>query len=262
MERVPLLGGKRLFVTSVGCLNLIEFRDMELLDTSSSTPNFDGCNNLSNNYKKTLVQQLFKGEMFEISFPASEIPEWFSLRGEGPSLSFHLPSASRSDGYKLQGLLVWVVHVASLEGSFAACRAVLRNKNSSKVLFERPSNIKFHPNSTRNSWILSIPLIGGYGCAVKGVEELELNVEISSGEVEQCGVHLIRNNNGDSSIGKLDRDIYSLARTKTVVDPSHHHQAVASSSPNEWFESCLRRELQRWEIYSAVKVSFGMDFVN
>ncbi|KAJ6297003.1 hypothetical protein OIU78_022682, partial [Salix suchowensis] len=56
MERVPILGGKRLFVTSVGCLNLIEFRDMELLDTSSSILNFDGCNNLSNNYKKTLVQ--------------------------------------------------------------------------------------------------------------------------------------------------------------------------------------------------------------
>ncbi|KAB5512311.1 hypothetical protein DKX38_029339 [Salix brachista] len=167
MERVPILGGKRLFVTSVGCMNLIEFRDMELLDTSSSVLNFDGCNNLSNNYKKTLVQQLFKGEMFEISFPA-----------------------------------------------------------------------------------------------VKGVEELELNVEISSGEVEQCGVHLIKNNNGDSSIGKLDRDIYSLARTKTVIDPSHHHQAIASSSPNEWLESCLRRELQRWEIYSAIKVSFGMDFVN
>ncbi|KAB5511821.1 hypothetical protein OIU76_024126 [Salix suchowensis] len=129
-------------------------------------------------------------------------------------------------------------------------------------MFERPSNIKFDPNSPRNSWILSIPLIGGYGCAVKGVEELELNVEISSSKVEQYGVHLIKNNNGDSSIGKFDHDIYSLARTETVIDPSHHHQAVASASPNEWLESCLRRELQRWKIYSTIKVSIGVDFVN
>uniref|UniRef100_A0A6N2KWJ0 TIR domain-containing protein n=1 Tax=Salix viminalis TaxID=40686 RepID=A0A6N2KWJ0_SALVM len=140
---------------ALGCLNLIEFRDMELLDTCSSILNFDGCNNLSNNYKKTLVQEFLDSE-----------------------------------------------HTAD----------------------------------------------GGYGCAVKGVEELELNVEISSCEVEQCGVHLIKNNNGDSNIGKLDGDINSLARTETVIDPSHHHQAIASSSPNEWLESCLRRELQRWKI--------------
>ncbi|XP_034918640.1 disease resistance protein Roq1 [Populus alba] len=261
MERVPVLGEKRLLVTSVGCLNLIEFRDKELLDTSSSILNFDDCNDLSNNYKETLAQELFKGEMCEISFSASEIPEWFSFRGEGSSLSFHLPSVLGSDGNQLQGLLIGVVFATSLEGSFAPCRTLLRNKSNGKVMFERSSSIKFDPSSTRNSWILSLPLIGGYRCAVKGVEELELNVEISSSGVEQCGVHLITKNNAVSNIGKLDRDIYSLARTDTKIVPSYHHQAVASSSPNEWLESCLTRELQRWKIYSAIRVSFGMDFI-
>uniref|UniRef100_A0A6N2MHR3 Disease resistance protein Roq1-like winged-helix domain-containing protein n=1 Tax=Salix viminalis TaxID=40686 RepID=A0A6N2MHR3_SALVM len=186
---------------ALGCLNLIEFRDMELLDTCSSILNFDGCNNLSNNYKKTLVQ---------IRFPASEIPEWCSLRGEGSSFSFHFNySLLGLDGYQLQGLLVRVVYAASLEGSFAPCRTILRNKNNSKVLFERPSSIKFDPSSTRNSWILSIPLIGGYGCAVKGVEELELNVEISSCEVEQCGVHLIKKQWG-FKYWKVGRELTAL----------------------------------------------------
>jgi len=64
MERVPVLGEKRLLVTSVGCLNLIEFRHMELLDTSSSILNFDDCNDLSNNYKETLVQVLSVSPFF------------------------------------------------------------------------------------------------------------------------------------------------------------------------------------------------------
>ena len=74
--------------------------------------------------------------MSEISFPASEIPEWFDLRGDGSSLSFNLPSFLRSDGYQLQGLLVWVLHTATFEGSFALCKTILRNKNNGEIMFE------------------------------------------------------------------------------------------------------------------------------
>jgi hypothetical protein len=37
---------------------------MELLDTSSSILNFDDCNDLSNNYKETLVQVLSVSPFF------------------------------------------------------------------------------------------------------------------------------------------------------------------------------------------------------
>ncbi|XP_073263060.1 disease resistance protein RML1A-like [Populus alba] len=89
-ERLPLLNVK-------GCRNLIEIQGIECAGNNWSILNLNRCNNLSENYKMSLIQGLCKGKHYDICLAGGEIPEWFSHRGEGSSLSFRLPSVSVAD---------------------------------------------------------------------------------------------------------------------------------------------------------------------
>uniref|UniRef100_A0A6N2KHY8 Disease resistance protein Roq1-like winged-helix domain-containing protein n=1 Tax=Salix viminalis TaxID=40686 RepID=A0A6N2KHY8_SALVM len=60
---------------------------------------------------------LCKGKCYDIYLIGGEIPEWFSHRGEGSALSFHLPSVSVPDVNKLQALLFWVVLASTNEAT-------------------------------------------------------------------------------------------------------------------------------------------------
>jgi len=54
-----------------------------------------------------LKQASFKGEHLDICLRDSEIPDWFSHRGGGSSISFYVPDS------EIQGLIVWIVCGAS-----------------------------------------------------------------------------------------------------------------------------------------------------
>ena len=125
-----------------------------------------------------------------------EIPEWFSHRGEGSSLSFRLPSVSVADGNKLQALLLWVVLSASTNEAtreipflrFDMCDATFKNKSNGMELFKTKAAVTFDRTITKQSWIQCIPLIG-LEESLQGVEELEVNVRISLYVLGYC--HLL-----------------------------------------------------------------------
>ncbi|XP_011001293.1 PREDICTED: TMV resistance protein N-like [Populus euphratica] len=187
-ERLPLLDVK-------GCRNLIEIQGIECAGNNWSILNLNDCNNLSENYKMSFIQGLCKGKHYDICLAGGEIPEWFSHRGDGSSLSFRLPSVSVADGNKLQALLLWVVSASSSNEAtdqetsflqFDMCVATFKNKSNGIELFETMAAVTFDRNSTKHSWIQRISLIGSEEL-LQGVEELELNVKISFYDVPDVG---------------------------------------------------------------------------
>uniref|UniRef100_A0A6N2KM17 Disease resistance protein Roq1-like winged-helix domain-containing protein n=1 Tax=Salix viminalis TaxID=40686 RepID=A0A6N2KM17_SALVM len=224
-ERLPSLNVK-------GCRNLIEIQGMEFAGNIWSIFNLHDCNNLSENSKMSRIQGFCKGKEYDICLAGGETPEWFSHRGEGSALSFHLPSVSVLDGNKLQALLFWVVLAFTNEATqktsslpfFGIGCATLKNRSDGIELFDMKAFITLDRNSTKHSWIKRVPLIG-LEESLQGVEELELNVEVRyDGRkywVEKCGVHLIMEKskaNSDIHGEKWDHEIDLHALGSSTTD--------------------------------------------
>ncbi|KAG5223894.1 TMV resistance protein [Salix suchowensis] len=225
-------------LSAKGCRNLIEIQGMDFAGNNRYIVVLDDCNN---DFKMSLIQGLCKGKAYDICLAGGEIPEWFSHRGEGSSLSFHLPSVSVPDGNKLQALLFWVVLASTSEATpyigFGA--AIFKNKSNGIKLFDTCQTVAFDRNSTKHSWIHRVPLIV-LEESLQGVEELELYVKVNARKywVEKCGVHLImEKSKADSDIDgeKLDHEIDIPALGSSTTD-------------DQRLESSLIRELQKRKI--------------
>ncbi|KAG5224309.1 TMV resistance protein [Salix suchowensis] len=230
-ERLPFLSVK-------GCRNLIKIQGMEFEGNYWSILNLDDCNNLSEKYKMSLIQ-------YEICLAGDEIPEWFSHRGEGAALSFHMPSVSVPDSNKLQALLFWVVFASTNEATpqpsdlpfDGCCGAILKNKSNGIELFGTMTFVTSDRNSSKHSWIQRVSLIK-LEESLEGVEELELNVKVSLYNdrkwwVEKCGVHLIMEKS------KADSDIHG-EKWDHEIDL---HALNSSTTDDQRLESSLIREL-------------------
>ncbi|KAG5224320.1 TMV resistance protein [Salix suchowensis] len=252
IERVSApLHHETLLLDVKGCRNLIEIQGMEFAGSNWSIVNFYDCNNLSENSKMNLIQGLCKGKRYDICLAGGEIPEWFSHRGEGSTLSFHLPSVSVPDGNKLQALLFWVVSASTNKATpqtpflqFDMCFGTFKNKSNGIELFDTTAAVTFDRNSTKHSWIQLVPLIG-LEESLQGVEELELNVNLSFEKywVEKCGVHMIMEKS------KADSDILG-EKWDHEIDL---HALGSSTTDDHRLERSLIRELQKWKITGYVK---------
>nr|TKR78427.1 hypothetical protein D5086_0000282100 [Populus alba] len=149
-------------------------------------------NKLSNNYKKSLVEALcYGGYGYQILFNRcytfshrdkfSMIPNWFSYRGKGTSLSFHVPPV-------FQGLVVGVA-CQCLIGLFGAAKLCIQNKSNGIQLFEAYVCDSFTNNLM--TYISTSEMEMEEYCED---EELELCMELDMGEdteVFECGIHVI-----------------------------------------------------------------------
>ncbi|KAJ6349185.1 hypothetical protein OIU77_006718 [Salix suchowensis] len=239
-----------LYLNVIGCRNLIEIQGMEFAGNNWSSFYSNDCNNLSENCKMSLIQGFCKGKYYDICLVGGEIPEWFSHHGEGSALSFHLPSVSVLDGNKLQALLFWVVLASTNEATpktsslpfDGCCDATFKNKSNGIALFATSVVVAFDKNSTKHSWIQRVPLIG-LEESLQGVDELELNVEVSLYNarkwwVEKCGVHLIMEKS------KADSDIHG-EKWDHEIDI---HALGSSTTDDQRLESRLIRELPKLKI--------------
>ncbi|KAJ6292178.1 hypothetical protein OIU76_024151 [Salix suchowensis] len=197
--------------------------------------------------KRTM--SVIQGRHYEISLAGGEIPEWFSHRGEGDALSFHLPSVL--DGNKLEAFLVWVVFAtneATPQTPFLQrdiCFATLKNKSNGAPLknqngvkfFDKKAVLNFGRNSTKLSWINRNFLLEFELESLQGVEEVELNVKVRGSSdapkcwVEKCGVHLI-----------MEKDKADSDSDSDTVD------WIASTPDDQRMQSILIRELQEEKI--------------
>ncbi|KAB5512192.1 hypothetical protein DKX38_029220 [Salix brachista] len=105
--------------------------------------------------------------------------------------------------------------------AFGTGYATFKNKSNGIKLFRTLATVTFDRNSTKHSWIQSVPLIG-LEESLQGVEELELNVD------------------------KWD----------PVIDL---HALGSSTTDDQRLESSLIRELQKWEITGCIKRSVGFE---
>ncbi|KAG5223890.1 TMV resistance protein [Salix suchowensis] len=196
-----------------------------------------------------------QGKFYEISLAGGEIPEWFSHRGEGSSLSFHLPSVSVPDGNKLGAFLVWVVFASPNEATALTpflqrdmFSATLKNKSNGvplknkygNNLFDKKAVLNFGRNSTKLSWINRRRLRGFELESLQGIE-LELNVKVRGLSdarkcwVEKCGVHFI-----------MEKD--KADDWKEILE-------YASNPDDQRMQSIFRRELQEGKIIGYKKRS-------
>lgn len=191
--------------------------------------------------------------MYEFILGVGEMPEWFSHRGEGSSLSFHVPMAV-AGGDEFQALVVWVVctvkEYSEREVIYASINAIMKNKKSGFQLFESWKRFAFkaYPTQKYYSWVKHVTL-AELPCHFE--EELELSVELDVYDdcrltkendadniiVEKCGLHLIAKKAG---IVKSDGSHGSV-----VIQP--YHPAAPSTDDERW-KSYLIRELPECEI--------------
>jgi hypothetical protein len=109
------------------------------------------------------------------------IPNWFSYRGKGTSLSFHVPPV-------FQGLVVGVA-CQCLIGLFGAAKLCIQNKSNGIQLFE--AYVCDAVASNLMTYISTSEMAMEEYCED---EELELCVGLYTGEdaeVFECGIHVI-----------------------------------------------------------------------
>jgi leucine-rich repeat protein SHOC2 len=113
------------------------------------------------------------------------IPNWFSYRGKGSSLSFHVPPV-------FQGLVVGVVWQGrSLQGK---CKVIIKNKSNGIQLFKAKI-----VDCRSRSWLRYISISEMEMKEYSGDEELELRVDFCPfylpreciPVVFECGIHVI-----------------------------------------------------------------------
>jgi hypothetical protein len=109
------------------------------------------------------------------------IPNWFSYRGKGSSLSFHIPPV-------FQGLVVGVV-CQRLIGLIGTAKLCIKNKSNGIQLFEATVS-----DGVGRNWLRYISLSEMAMKEYCEDEELELCVGLYTGEdaeVFECGIHVI-----------------------------------------------------------------------
>jgi len=110
-----------------------------------------------------LKQASFKGEHLDICLCDSEIPDWFSHRGDGSSISFYVPDS------EIQGLIVWIVCGASERRlSLPYASATIRNKSKDVRLFHWSTFIPlYYSKPEYHSWVNYVTF-SRLPCAMEG----------------------------------------------------------------------------------------------
>ncbi|XP_061948959.1 disease resistance protein RPV1-like isoform X2 [Populus nigra] len=190
--RLPIQAKKNLNLDMFCCSDLVEIEGMEGLSNHGWIIRSVFDYKSSNNCKRSLVEALcYGGYGYQILFNRcyafghrdkfAMIPNWFSYRGKGSSLSFHVPPV-------FQGLVVGVV-CQGLIGLFGAAKLCIKNKSNGIQLFEAYVCDSVAHNLM--TYISTSEMAIEEYCED---EELELCVGLYTGEdaeVFECGIHVI-----------------------------------------------------------------------
>jgi hypothetical protein len=169
---------------------------------------------------------LERDELHAIILPGSEVPNWFSHKRIGSSISFHVPTHSNS---KIQGLVVWIV--------FAAKKVVIELLDSPSVIIQNKTRgwtetcwppmagiLKFGED---HSAVCRIPL-KIYKVEMESGDEIEVSIEVEDAlEVKKCGIHLLVN----------EPDVlveYGSARDGTMVRANRGRDDNEAGPSNDW----------------------------
>ncbi|KAG2673098.1 hypothetical protein I3760_13G073700 [Carya illinoinensis] len=188
-----------------GCYKLVDIQGFENL-AFTKVVSLEGCLEQEEeiDFVKSLLelQWPFMIERRQIYLYGDEIPNWFSHKRTGSSISFHIPSLSDQDRV-IKGLVFGVVcrNKDSLQAWHGEISVVFHNKTKGhrqvihRLFYYKPIG------SLNHLVLLQVGLGGGskipYGQEMTNGEEIEVSFEFECSQaleyvgVKECGIHLI-----------------------------------------------------------------------
>ncbi|XP_061944126.1 disease resistance protein RPV1-like [Populus nigra] len=232
--RIPIESKKELYINLYRSHSLEEIQGIEGLSSNIFWYiEVANCRYSPKKLQKSVIEAMCNGRHpYRIYDIRGEMPKWLSYRGEGCSLSFHIPPV-------FHGLVLWFDKDSHYYLNTDII-IIIRNKSNGIQLFE----------DKRTQRILHL-YIGGWIRYISrsemamedycGDDELELYISYTLYDyafrpvyVEECGVHVIA--------GKLDSFEESAVGTDTVMPspplyhllPHPHCGSITASTPKQW----------------------------
>jgi leucine-rich repeat protein SHOC2 len=158
------------------------------------------------------------------------MPNWLSYRGEGCSLSFHLPPLFR-------GLVVWVfctleedVHNYYFVNSHII---IIKNKSNGRILFQDERSVQ------ADVWVRYVSIIEMGLVDYYVDDELELYIYSErTGDVlphvKECGVHVIAKKSDSFEESEVGRDTMMPSPPPYHLLPHPHCGSITASTPLQW----------------------------
>ncbi|KAB1228346.1 hypothetical protein CJ030_MR6G003737 [Morella rubra] len=223
IESLSFSSSSQPFVLALGsCSKLVEIQGLVL--DSNSTINLHGCDNLSSDFKASLLQcPSTKSTRCnrQVFLPGNEIPNWFIHQRFGSSISLHLPSVS--EGKICMLLICGVYSRKGFDPLGPKFNVILHNKTRGyreallpAGLISLPINdsedmFLFRWQVVRNKMVLG-SLSGPKVVEIIGNgDEIEVSFILQTGtEVRKCGVHLVVDEPKEVDIhGSADKHVNS-----------------------------------------------------
>ncbi|KAJ4958513.1 hypothetical protein NE237_025624 [Protea cynaroides] len=209
------------------CDTLTEIRGFENLKSIQSV-HMERCNNLPNSFKKSLVQGLCDRGVFDIFFPGSEVPEWFSHRNVGSSISFEVPPLLDR---KIQGLTVCAVYTSKeLPYEVTTCfsthppRVVVNNKTKGYVCQHSPTIFSNEAHHQDDLWVTYFPCTW-LEDQLEHREQIEVSYTGMQLQVKKCGVNLVYEQDEKCSLS--DSEAVIECSSHLYADVIHECNSVA-----------------------------------
>ncbi|KAJ4959592.1 hypothetical protein NE237_026703 [Protea cynaroides] len=187
------------------------------------------CNNLPNNFKKSLIQGLCGRGIFNIFLPGSEVPDWFSHWNIGSSVSFEVPPLL--DG-RIQGLTVCAIYTANdkpkeftIDMNGNAPSAIIHNKTKGHFCESLPIMYTIQDNHQHDLWVAHIPCTELEDQLEHG-DEIEVTVNIGTQfQVKKCGVNLVYEQ--DEKCSQSNSEAVIKCSSHLYADVIHEDNSVA-----------------------------------
>eukprot|EP00258_Populus_trichocarpa_P031688 XP_024447707.1 TMV resistance protein N isoform X2 [Populus trichocarpa] len=191
-----------------------------------------------------------RGHGYRINFSLEhdelhEMPDWMSYRGEGCSLSFHIPPV-------FHGLVLWLEKGTHMY-TYTNIIIIIRNKSNGRILFkDKRAQIGIH--IFMQGWLR---YISRSEMAMEDYCGDELELYISSEptdyalrkgkslkpSVKECGVHVIAGKSDSLKKSAVERDTVMLSPPLYHLLPHPHRGSITTSTPKQWCDFLLA-ELQ------------------
>ena len=169
-----------------------------------------------------------------------QMPNWMSYRGEGRSLSFHIPPV-------FQGLVLWVDKDSHYYFDTDII-IIIRNKSNGIRLF-KCRQWYYHPKTGSIRYISRSEMAMEDYCAD---DELELYISsMPRGDavriIKECGVHVIAGKLDSFEESEVGRDIMMPSPPLYHLLPHPHCGSITASTPKQWSDY-LFAKLQNYNL--------------
>ncbi|KAI5554976.1 hypothetical protein BDE02_19G050000 [Populus trichocarpa] len=243
--RIPIASKKELYINLHESHSLEEIQGIEDQSNIFWYISVEDRSYSPNKLQKSVVEAMCNGGHiyhFHAERIPGEMPKWLSYRGEGCSLSFHIPPV-------FQGLVVWVV--CPLQKSVH-----YYNKNTHIITIRNKSNgIQLFEYKRRVATGGLIRYISISEMAMEdycGDDELELYIYSeprgdAARIIKECGVHVIAKKSDSFEESEVGRNIVMSSPPPYHLLPHPHCGSITASTPKQWSDY-LFAKLQKHDL--------------